>query len=68
MDCSGEMKRPNDVGVATSEEDLSLPVESTKRPRNPTHDFILSGVQPFTKQKAHRSIFFNPHSPPPVPS
>ncbi|KAK1116616.1 hypothetical protein K0M31_018235 [Melipona bicolor] len=54
------------VGAATSEEDLSLPVEPTKRPRNPTHDFILSGVQPFTKQKAYRPISFNPHSPSPI--
>lgn len=57
------------VAAATaSEEDLSLLVESTRHPRNPTHDFILTGVQPFSKRKTYKPISFNPRPPPPIPS
>ncbi|XP_076762438.1 uncharacterized protein LOC143430245 [Xylocopa sonorina] len=65
---SGSRGRSEDA--ATSEEDLPAPVvvKPTKHPGSPINDFILSGVQPFTKQKAYRPISFNPRPPPPIPS
>ncbi|XP_076166891.1 uncharacterized protein LOC143146446 isoform X2 [Ptiloglossa arizonensis] len=61
---SASPERSDDA--ATSEEET--PVEPAKRPRNPTHDFKLNGVQPFTKKKTYRPITFNPQPPPPIPS
>ncbi|XP_076547238.1 uncharacterized protein LOC143305915 isoform X1 [Osmia lignaria lignaria] len=52
----------------TGDKELDDPVEAAEQPRKATHDFTLSGVQPFTKQKAYRPISFNPQPPPPVPS
>lgn len=56
--------------VATSKEDLSQLIEPTEHPKNPTaHQFTpISGLQPFTKRKTYRPIFYNPCPTPPIPS
>ncbi|XP_043792594.1 uncharacterized protein LOC122714895 isoform X2 [Apis laboriosa] len=56
--------------IATSKEDLSQLIEPTEHPKNPTaHQLTsISGLQPFTKRKTYRPIFYNPCPTPPIPS
>ncbi|KZC06421.1 hypothetical protein WN55_10331 [Dufourea novaeangliae] len=61
---SASLERSEDG--ATSEEDS--PMEPVKRARNPTHEFLLGGVQPFTRKKSYRPISFDLRPSPPIPS
>ncbi|XP_076666896.1 uncharacterized protein LOC143368250 isoform X3 [Andrena cerasifolii] len=61
---SASPERREDAAIS----DQEILLGPAKSATNPAHDFLLSGVQPFTKEKTYRPISFNPQPPPLIPS